>query len=521
MKGSHPFSGSGGKAMSGKNTTLPLEIELKLLFPPEARPQLDRYIASLDTLGQSEQRHLVTTYYDTPDLALNHAGLALRIRRSGHERIQTLKSSEQEKRLASHRGEWEWPVKSDQPELTLLADTPAAALTEALDGNLAPVWVSDVHRTSHTIQHDDAAVELAVDEGAVRAGDAQDTIREIELELKAGPVTALYGLALSLQNEIPLRIGTLTKAERGHYLQSGTPRSSEKVDIPKLTRKTTLAKGLKTLLGAGLNALIRNQPAAEAEDAEGIHQMRVAIRQLRTILHLLNGYTDRHTLDLFQSELRRIGRELGEARDWDVFCLETLPKAFETPDENDPIRMLHDDAAEKRTNAHRQLRLELEKTALTTLVLSLTVWIENPAFAKDEALLTSPLSDIAPILLDRLAHKVMRRGRHIRELSAKERHDLRKSLKKLRYGASYFAKLYPTQAVKTYMKHCKKLQLQLGEINDAAVATTLIGSLSEAHLNLAPAASAFSNWNDERLQQALDSLPAAWKGFRNTKPFWH
>ncbi|MCE2576567.1 CYTH and CHAD domain-containing protein [Komagataeibacter sp. FNDCR2] len=506
--------------MSGKDATPPLEIELKLLFPPDARPLLAQHLASM-SMGQGRQEHLITTYYDSHDLALGNAGLSLRVRHVGQQRIQTLKATTKGNGLASHRAEWERVVKSDQPDLNVLSGTPAGPLLAALNGKLMPVWGSDVHRTTYTFQHDGATVEAAIDEGCIRAGEAQDMVRELELELKEGPVTALYSLALRLQAAVPLRLGMLTKTERGYHLLTGMPASSRQIDIPRLTKKTTLAEGFGMLVRAGVNTLIHNQPAAEAGDPEGIHQMRVAIRQLRTMLQMLKDHAARPTLDLFQSELQRIGHKLGEARDWDVLCLETLPAAFATQGDGDLIGLFNDSATEKRMNAHQQLCQELETPALTELMLSLMLWVEDRSFPGDGTQRAASLSHVAPVVLNRLARKVRRRGRHIHQLSSDERHALRKSLKKLRYGAQYFAGLHASRSVKTYMKRSKKLLRHLGEINDATVADTLVSTLGKTHPGLAVVAGTFADWNDKRRRKALHALPAAWKKFRNAEPFWH
>ncbi|WP_173568952.1 CYTH and CHAD domain-containing protein [Acetobacter conturbans] len=507
--------------MSEKNISTPLEIELKLLFPPDARALLDRFLAEKTDATEAVTKHLVTTYHDTPDLLLSRSGLSLRIRHTGHQRIQTLKSQGDGNRLAPRRGEWEWPVKSDHPDLDLLSGTPAEVLRTALNGKLEPVWLSDVRRTTHMLRHDGATVELAIDEGFVRAGEARVSLRELELELKNGPATALYSLALALQEQIPLRFSTLSKAERGYRLLTGTPPAVEPVQIPPLSREMTLVEGFRTLIQAGVNGLIANQPAAEAGDPEAIHQMRVAIRQLRTMLQLFSKYTERRTLDPFQGELQRIGRELGEARDWDVFCLETLPAAFTEENGTDLTRMLRNAAADKRTEAHQHLFRELHGTALTTLLLSLTLWTENHPFREDDTHLTRPASDSASKLLNRMARKAMRRGHGMSHLSEAELHGLRKSLKKLRYSTRYFSAFYPHHAGKTYMKRCKRLQQHLGEINDAAVASTLTDTLIKAHLDLAPAASILTHWNEERHRHALRALPDSWKDFQETEPFWN
>jgi triphosphatase len=110
-----------------KHADTPRELELKLVFAADARPLIDRHPA-LQPPGATapEVRQGCTTYYDTREHVLEKNGLSLRVRQSGDARIQTLKSGCQGPMAG--RGEWEWPIDTDTPQLTLLADTPGRNL---------------------------------------------------------------------------------------------------------------------------------------------------------------------------------------------------------------------------------------------------------------------------------------------------------------------------------------------------------------------------------------------------------
>ena len=225
--------------------------------------------------------------------------------------------------------------------------------------------------------------------------------------------------------------------------------------------------------------------------------MRVAIRRLRAALRLFAPHLEPQAASGFNNRLRALGHVLGEARDWDVFCLQTLP-ALNAPHLQDP-------AASRRAAAHAQLVNALAGPEPTALMLGLTAWAEDAA-AGD-----ATLGEVAPTLLDRLAAKVAKRGKHIGHRSAEELHDLRKALKKLRYGADYLAGLYPKKAVKAYLKPVKQLQELLGGSNDAAMAATLAAALG---------ATGLSDAGEARRAKALRRLPKAWRKFKEAKPFW-
>lgn len=126
-----------------------------------------------------------------------------------------------------------------------------------------------------------------------------------------------------------------------------------------------------------------------------------------------------------------------------------------------------------------------------------------------------------PKLLDRLAGKVTRRGRHLTRLSASELHPLRKSIKKLRYSAESMSELYPQKSVKRYAKACKQLQTVLGEINDAQVTARLLAEIAPADsAALGAAAGALARWNTERRSEIGTELEKAWHKLKDAGPFW-
>jgi triphosphatase len=510
--------------MADKDGNHPREVELKFSFAPDVQPLIDQHPALQPPRATPpEVQQQVSTYYDTPDFALYQSKLTLRVRVDGHKRIQTLKAMDDGQGAATSRGEWEWPVKTERPELGLLAGTPASAKINLAHGaTLKPVFVTDIQRTLRTLELDGGSIaEVAIDEGTIRAGNATEAVSELELELKAGPIRPLYHLAIELSVDIPLRIGGESKAARGYHLRTGQPPEAEKAHIPELDRTVHTLDALRQIVATALGGLLANQPAALFGDPEGVHQMRVSIRHLRAAQMLFQPYLEPHASARFESEMRRFGRVLGEARDWDVFCLETLPTALGDGAGESWRALLEKAASVKRTASHQRLGEELARPTMTGLALGFAAWLEDDARLVGGKSLEDRLTNLAPELLDRLARKVSQRGRHIQRRAPPDLHALRKSLKRLRYSADYLAGLYPRKAVKPYLKRCRELQDLLGRINDAAVAVTLAEQLSgDGRLEFAPALGALARsaatWRDK----AMSGLPVAWDEFQTTPPFW-
>ena len=85
------------------------EIELKLYCAPDdiGRVGIHPLIAAGVETGPAKR--LENTYYDTPDLALHQARIALRVRKTPTELLQTVKCAAKSVAGLSARPEWETP----------------------------------------------------------------------------------------------------------------------------------------------------------------------------------------------------------------------------------------------------------------------------------------------------------------------------------------------------------------------------------------------------------------------------
>ncbi|MET1081756.1 MAG: CYTH domain-containing protein, partial [Burkholderiales bacterium] len=197
------------------------EVELKLTLPPDQARLLGRnpVLAASTVKGPHTQR-FYGIYYDTPDRLLSRNGVALRVRRQGRRWIQTLKEEGRVEGGMHHRPEHESAAPEGKLNLPALQATPVAGLfaDPEVMAQLAPIFVTDVRRTIRILKTEGGEVEFALDRGEVRADQSAEPICELELELKSGSPEAVYDLALTLQEQVRLRIENRSKAERGHAL---------------------------------------------------------------------------------------------------------------------------------------------------------------------------------------------------------------------------------------------------------------------------------------------------------------
>ncbi|APX91953.1 hypothetical protein BWR19_02765 [Halomonas sp. 1513] len=196
------------------------EIELKLAVEGDGIAALPGLPLLAD--GAEPPIHLINTYFDTPDGALERARVALRIRQVGGRCLQTLKTSGAGSGGLSLRGEWEWPIDGPALDLDGLADLPPMRdLDRATLDSLAAAFRTDFQRRTWQLEHHGSRIELAVDEGEIVANGRRAEICELELELKAGEVDTLWQLAETLAERVALRPAQASKAARGAALGAG------------------------------------------------------------------------------------------------------------------------------------------------------------------------------------------------------------------------------------------------------------------------------------------------------------
>ncbi|MCW7555839.1 CYTH domain-containing protein [Endozoicomonas gorgoniicola] len=162
--------------------------------------------------------HLGNIYYDTADMALNQARVALRIREKNGEYFQTLKTKGESANGLTRRGEWEWRIPDNQLDFSGLTEVWPESLQGVAPDQLQPLFATDFDRTTWLVEYSGARVEAALDKGLVKSGEAHSPICELELELIEGDESVLQQIADELGQTIQLTPSDQSKAERGFEL---------------------------------------------------------------------------------------------------------------------------------------------------------------------------------------------------------------------------------------------------------------------------------------------------------------
>lgn len=536
----------------GKRGRTIQEIELKLCMEPAALRRLRRHpiLRSL-ARGRSRARPLSSSYYDTPDGFLRRAGIALRVRRDGKALVQTLKAPAtllralelpEPARVQSRSApdaaaaldalgsglqsfaELECPLEEERPDLERL---PHEGLRRHLRAHgvaeqLQPLFTTAFTRRSLPLVLAESRIELALDEGEIRAGERVTPLCEAELELQAGRPARLFELALLLAERLSFRLEADSKAARGHALLEEKRPAPVFAQPLALVPETTGAAAFEAMARSALGQMRANEPALRRdEDPEALHQFRVGLRRLRALIALFKEHIEPEAAAFLREELRWLQQETGAARDWDVLLHETLaPLRRRLPQEPglEPLAAL---AAATRDGAAERARVLLDDPRYTRLLLRLQLLLcdggwRRPAAAGESDPLAGSIEALAGRLLAGRAAKLDKRGRGRGEKSTEELHEIRITAKKLRYAVDFFRSLYPGKRVKAYSIALKELQDRLGSLNDAAVGHGLVDSLRAD-----PTATGIViGWQAARVEGDLPRFAATWKAYKAAKPFW-
>ena len=85
-----------------------------------------------------------------------------------------------------------------------------------------------------------------------------------------------------------------------------------------LTPEMPLGQASRTILHSLLTAMLAEGPGVLRNDVEATHDMRVAIRRLRTAIATFAEAFPKKRFGEFREATRRVGRRLGAVRDADV-----------------------------------------------------------------------------------------------------------------------------------------------------------------------------------------------------------
>ena len=487
-----------------------------------------RPLAGSNTPPTSHTLH--STYYDTAHGDLKRQGMTLRLRRSGRATpMMAFKWNAPVAEGPFARGEIEVRHPGAEIDIGLLGELVAAELRRTIgDRPLEPQFETKFKRRIRLVTVGGAQVEAAFDEGEIVAGERRAPVTELELELKAGEHSDFYNLAAQLAESLPLRIETLSKSRRGFLL------TKDERPYPMKARETLIPADagfddvVAIVIGDTLQHFLANWASLRDDvHPEAIHQMRVALRRMRAMLALFHREAPCADFISFRAEAKRIASELGPARECDAFAdlVAAGPKAqFGKPEVFKALDAL---VNARREALHEEARLLIAAPACANFVLKLQAFLvrrgwRNALPAGQLSRLTQPAREFATTALDRLRKRALARGKGLATLPDGHRHELRISLKNLRYATEFFGGLFvEPQELRAYVRSVSRLQDLLGAHNDAVCARSFLDQINAAECaDTALAAGVVLGWFAGGAAVADRDLLQTWKTFKGSEPFW-
>lgn len=513
------------------------EIELKFLIDEPTTKKLWARAKALQLVSTNPRtRTLRSVYLDTPEHALQEAGVTLRLRRDGRRWIQTVKTGRDLHSGLSQVGELECPAPGGRINLQAIPDEAVRdEVNQRLNGSaLQPVCETVIRRTAGEVSFEDGTrAELAVDVGEIKADGRSAELREAEIELIEGSPGRLFDIAHKLFPEGGLRFSRLSKAARGYLLAKeghiDPPLAPKNAETVALSDGQIAEQAARDVLRECVDQIAVNMVVvARLDDPEGPHQLRVGLRRLRSAFSVFKAVLKSPEMARLNAEARWLGQEVGRVRDLDVVAKEIARREAILHADEAMLATLAD-AMDREAAAQRQhLRELIAGPRAQSFVIDLARFVETrgwlvPEDFEQTGRLAAPVLALAEEALAKRWKKARQRAENLEALDPEHRHELRKELKKLRYAVEFLSPLYPQKRVEPFLKRLKKLQTVFGELNDAALVRSMF-SRDDAPLAGDVAAQRAIGWvigaSQARAEGGWAGAKALWKDLDDTKPFW-
>jgi CHAD domain-containing protein len=494
------------------------EIERKYESEDSGLPDLTG-VAGVANVVDKGTADLDATYHDTSDLRLASAKVTLRRRSGGSDAGWHLKLPV----APGVRDEIHAPLSD-----TLPGELAALARSRVREGQLVPVIRLRTTRDVRHLVDADGALLAEVSVDRVRAdrlfgGDGKAEWTEIEVELADGgdpafldKVEKRLGKAGVRPSKSPSKVTRALAETKG-----GKPRP------PRTGSAAPVTAGdhVMAYVRAQRDAIVELDPAVRLGTEEGVHDMRVATRRLRSTFRTFGKVLDRQVTDPVADELKWLAGELGVGRDQEVLAERLMSALADVPPTlvHGPVHdRIHRWAEASERGSRSRLLGVLDSARYLALLDTLDALAADPPLLKaaaknPEQVLTKAVHKDFAKVTGLIETAMAEPPGHDRDLGL---HEARKKAKRTRYAAEAARPALGKRA-KTMVKSMKSLQSLLGEHQDSVMAREILRELSAvAH---AAGESAFTygllHGREEQRAAAVEAeAPGAWADIKDRAP---
>ncbi len=227
----------------------------------------------------------------------------------------------------------------------------------------------------------------------------------------------------------------------------------------------------------------QNEPGAIADlDTEFIHDYRVSLRKVRSVLSLFKGVYTKSDTDKLKKAFSTIMKKTNRLRDLDVYLLDREANFSMLPASlHDGLHVMFNIVNSDRTREQKKVARYFRSDEYKESIQELERLFGQPVAIKPGQGADSHALGYACRLIYKRYRKVCRIGVSITDDTPDATvHDLRIECKKLRYLMEFFAPLFTAGEIKKLIKSLKKLQDNLGRFNDFSVQQLSLLNLLES-----------------------------------------
>jgi CHAD domain-containing protein len=232
-----------------------------------------------------------------------------------------------------------------------------------------------------------------------------------------------------------------------------------------LKSTTTIEQSFRHILSRELKSINKwRKIAINAEDPEGVHQIHISLRKIRTALLIFKPVINSKFSQTLAKKLKQYATVLDDARDLDVYILTNF-----TDDSDSTLKSA---AIAKRNKAYRLVKKLLKSKPFNKRIRSTKKWLKTEQWQKKiikDKKLNHSLEAFASDTLDSLIKVIIVKIENPQQLNDQALHKLRIDCKKLRYTTEFFISLYDQNIISTFVEKLKQLQDSLGDIHDTFI----------------------------------------------------
>jgi CHAD domain-containing protein len=267
----------------------------------------------------------------------------------------------------------------------------------------------------------------------------------------------------------------------------------------------------------------------KGQDIEKLHDMRVAVRRMRTAARIFGRFLDAGEFQSFARELRALGRALGSVRDLDVMMDHARGFREKAPmRERLDLDTLLREWQDRRAKLRRRLLDHLDSSAYARFKEDFPRFLEDasagvlPVVGKSGRVRPSLLSHEGPVVLhERLAAVRAYEGwLDGEDVPLLRYHRLRIEVKRLRYTLEFLSDIAGPEA-EPLVGSLKAVQDHLGEMREAWMTADLLereflrgaarGPKSPSH----PGIAAYMSSRRDHCEELRKAFPVVWTTVSN------